>query len=85
MLRECLAECFARRVVNARDHVGKSTLGDTDRSHAVVDASGAEAALNDFEAAAFTEDHVGDGDAAVGENEFTVTVWGVYRGVLLVY
>lgn len=46
----------------------------------MVDTSGAEAALNDFEAAAFAEDHVRDGDAAVGEDEFAVTVRGVCRG-----
>lgn len=45
----------------------------------MVDAPGAEATLDDFEAAAFTENHVGDGDAAVGEDEFAVAMRGVWE------
>lgn len=50
----------------------------------MVDTTGAEAALNDFETSAFAEDHVGDGDAAVCEDEFAVAVWGIYMGEMLV-
>lgn len=69
-----LAEGLLALVVDAGDHPLEGLLGGADRAHRVVDAAGAEAALDDFEAAAFAEDHVGEGHADVVEGDVAVAV-----------
>lgn len=48
------AEGLPRLVVGAGDEVLESFLGGTEGAHGVVDAAGAETALDDLEAAALT-------------------------------
>ena len=81
VLVELLAERFLVRVVDAREHPLEGALGGADGAHRVVDAAGAEPALDDFEAAPFAEDHVGGGDAHVVEVEVAVAVRGVVVAV----
>ena len=52
-------------------------FGDPDGAHAVVDAARPEAALRDLEAAAFAQQHVGDGDTHVDHLDFHVAVRGI--------
>ena len=59
----------------------QGSFGDADEAHAVVDTAGAEAALGDFEAAAFAEEEVFGGDADVRESEFAVAVGTVVVAV----
>lgn len=53
MLGELFAERFLVRVVDAGKHPFESAFGGADAAHGVVDAAGAKAALDYFEAAAW--------------------------------
>jgi hypothetical protein len=55
-------------------HICSSALGQADQAHAVVDAARAQAALGDFETAAFAEQQVGGRHAHVVEDDFGVAV-----------
>lgn len=72
--------CFAG-VVGAGDEVFEGAFGGADGAHGVVDAAGSETALDDFEAAAFAEDHCGGGDADVCKGDVAVAVGGVVVAV----
>ena len=69
---QLLAERLA--VEPAPDHEVERTLGRADRSHAVVDAAGAEAYLRDLEAASLPEQDVLLRHAHVGEAQVHVAV-----------
>ena len=81
VLVQLLAEGSLARVVDAGQEVLESLLGGADGAHGVVDAAGSKAALDDFEAAALAEDHVGGGHADVVEGDVAVTVRGVVEAV----
>src|SRR5262249_12690015 len=55
-------------------HALERALGQTDQSHAMVDAPGTEAPLRDVEAAALAEQHIGGRDLDVVEKDFGVAV-----------
>jgi hypothetical protein len=63
LLGHGLAKGHARR--RAPAHQFQRALGQADQAHAVVDAAGAQAALGDLEAAAFTQQDVGHRHAHV--------------------
>ena len=58
-------------------HGFQGALGDADGTHAVVDTARAQAALGDFEAAAFAENQVAGRHPHVGEGDFRVALGGV--------
>ena len=53
---------------------GSRTTYTTHGTHGVVNSPGPQPALDDFEPAALTEDHVGRGDADIVEEELAVAV-----------
>ncbi len=77
--REFLAEGDTRGDAATKEFEG--SFGDADEAHAVMDAAGAEAALGDFEAAAFAEEEVFGGDTDVRERQFAVAVGTVVVAV----
>lgn len=68
-------------VVDARDHPLDGLFGCANGAHRVVDASGAQTALDDFETAAFAQDHAGNGHAHVVKRDVAVAVGGVVVAV----
>ena len=77
VLVEELAKRLLALVVETREEPFKGFFGGADAAHGVVDAAGAKPTLDDFEAAALAENHVGGGDAYVGEADMAVAVGGV--------
>ena len=75
VLVDRLAEGLA--FLQAAAHLGQRLFGDPDGAHAVVDAARPEAALRDFEAAPFAQQHVADRDAHVHHLDFHVAVRGI--------
>lgn len=77
MLAQLLAERLLRWIVDSRQEPLECLLGRADAAHCVVNSAGPETTLDDFEAAAGTEDHVAVGHADVIEGDMAVTVRGV--------
>jgi hypothetical protein len=79
-MRSCVTVCWATvlpkatRAMDALAHQFQRALGQADQAHAVVDAAGAEAALGDLEATAFTEQDVADRHAHVLEIHLDMAV-----------
>lgn len=78
---EVAAEGLFAVVVDADNEPFDGFFGGADGAHGVVDAAGAQAALDDFEAAAFAQDHAGGGDADIVEADVAVAVGGVVVAV----
>lgn len=77
VLGQRLAKGDLAGVVQPVDQPLERALRRADGAHRVVDASGAQAALHDLEAAALAEDHGVQRHAHVGEGDVAVAVRGV--------
>jgi len=62
------------RVVDSVDEKVDSSLSRSDRSHCVVNTTGSETTLSDFETTTFSEEDVVDWNAYVVEFDLSVTV-----------
>jgi hypothetical protein len=72
MLRNALAERLARQ--QALAHGRQRAFRHADGAHTVMDAARPEAALRNFEAAAFAQQHVLDRHLHILEDDFGVAV-----------
>ncbi len=72
LARHRLAESHTR--VQALAHQLQRAFGNADAAHAVVDTSGAKAALRDFKTTAFTQQHVAHRYAHIGQAHFHMAV-----------
>lgn len=77
VLMQHLAEGLLCGVIHAGEEVLEGLLRSANGAHSVVNTSGAQTALDDFEAAALAEDHVGGRDAHVVEGDVAVAVGGI--------
>ena len=74
VLVQHLAEGLLALVVEAGEHPLEGLLRAADAAHRVVDAPGAQPALDDLETSALAEDHVGGRHPHVGEGDVPVAV-----------